>query len=54
METILERYGMADCKQAKAPVAADQQLPTLTEAGVDITDYQRCIGSDVPDDMYVS
>jgi len=36
---------MADCKQAKAPVAADQQLPTLTEAEVDITDYQRCIGS---------
>jgi len=36
---------MADCKQAKAPVAANQQLPTLTEAEVDITDYQRCIGS---------
>ena len=45
METILERHGMADCKQAKAPVAADQQLPTLTEAEVDIMDYQRCIGS---------
>ena len=45
METILERHGMADCKQAKAPVAANQQFPTLTEAEVDITDYQRCIGS---------
>jgi len=36
---------MADCKPAKTPMAANQQLPTLTEAEVDITDYQRCIGS---------
>ena len=51
METILERHGMADCKQAKAPVAANQQFPTLTEAEVDITVYWI---SDVPDDMYAS
>ena len=30
---------MADCKPAKTPMAANQQLPMLTEAKVDITDY---------------
>ena len=45
VKTILEQHGMADCKPAKTPIAANQQLPTLTEAEVDITDYQRCIRS---------
>ena len=45
IETILERHGMADCKPAKTPMAANLQLPTLTEAEIDITEYQRCIGS---------
>jgi len=45
VETILEWHGMADCKPAKTPMVANQQLPMLTEAEVNITDYQRCIGS---------
>ena len=45
IETILEQHGMADCKPAKTPMAANLQLPTLTEAEIDITEYQRCIGS---------
>ena len=36
---------MADCKLEKTPIAANLQLPTLTEAEIDITEYQRCIGS---------
>jgi len=36
---------MADCKPAKTPMAANLQLPILTEAEIDITEYQRCIGS---------
>ena len=45
IETILEQHGMADCKPAKTLMAANLQLPTLTEAKIDITEYQRCIGS---------
>ena len=45
VETILEWHSMADCKPTKTPMVANQQLPTLTETEVDITDYQRCIGS---------
>jgi len=45
IETILEWHSMADCKPAKTPMAANLQLPTLTEAEIDITEYQRCIGS---------
>jgi len=45
VEMILEQHGIADCKLAKTPMAANQQLPMLTEAEVNITDYQRCIGS---------
>jgi len=36
---------MADCKPTKTSMVANQQLPMLTEAEVNITDYQRCIGS---------
>ena len=36
---------MVDCKPAKTPMAANLQLPTLIEAEIDITEYQRCIGS---------
>jgi len=36
---------MANCKPAKIPMAANLQLPMLTEAEIDITEYQRCIGS---------
>ena len=45
IETILERHDMADYKPAKTPMVANLQLPTLTEAEIDITEYQRCIGS---------
>jgi len=36
---------MADCKLAKTPIVANLQLPTLIEAEINITEYQRCIGS---------
>ena len=39
IETILEQHGMADCKLAKTPMAANLQLPMLTEAKIDITEY---------------
>jgi len=45
IETILEWHGIADCKPAKTPMVANLQLPTLTEAKIDIIEYQRCIGS---------
>jgi len=45
IETILEWHGMADCKLEKTLIAANLQLPTLTEVKIDITEYQRCIGS---------
>jgi len=45
IETILEQHGIADCKLAKTPMVANLQLPTLIEAEIDITEYQRCIGS---------
>jgi len=45
IETILEWHGIADCKPAKTPMVANLQLLTLTEAEIDITEYQRCIGS---------
>jgi len=45
IETILEQHGIANCKLAKTPIAANLQLPMLTEAKIDITEYQRCIGS---------
>ena len=45
IKTILEQHGMADCKPAKTPMAANLQLPMLTEAKIDITEYQRYIGS---------
>jgi len=39
IETILEQHSMADYKPAKTPMAANLQLPTLTEAKIDITEY---------------
>ena len=45
IETILEWHSMADCKPEKTLMAANLQLPTLTEAEIDIIEYQRCIGS---------
>jgi len=45
IKTILEQHGIADCKSAKTPMVANLQLLTLTEAEVDIIDYQRYIGS---------
>jgi len=45
IETILEWHGMADCKLAKTPMVANLQLPMLIEAEINITEYQRCIGS---------
>ena len=39
IETILEQHSMADYKLAKTPMAANLQLPTLTEAKIDITEY---------------
>jgi len=45
VEEILERHGMANCNPVKTPMENDIQLPILNEAEVDITEYQRCIGS---------
>ena len=45
VEEILERHGMANCNPARTPMGNDIQLPVLNEAEVDITEYQRCIGS---------
>jgi len=45
VEEILERHGMANCNPAKTPMGNDIQLPILNEPEVDITEYQRCIGS---------
>jgi len=45
IETILEQYSMANCKPAKTSMAANLQLLTLTEAKIDIIEYQRYIGS---------
>ena len=45
VETILEQHSMADCKPAKTPMVANQQFLILTEAEVDIINYQRYIGS---------
>jgi len=39
IETILEWHSIADCKLAKTPMAANLQLPTLTEAEIDIIEY---------------
>ena len=36
---------MANCNAAKTPMGNDIQLLILNEAEVDITEYQRCIGS---------
>ena len=45
VEEVLERHGMADCNPVKTPMEKNIQLPVLKEAEVDITEYQRCIGS---------
>ena len=45
VEKILERHGMANCNPTRTPMGNDIQLPVLNEAEVDITEYQRCIGS---------
>jgi len=45
VEAILERHGMANCNPARTPMGNGMQLPNLTEPEVDITEYQRCIGS---------
>jgi len=36
---------MADCKPTKTPMAANLQLPILTEAEINIIEYQRYIRS---------
>ena len=45
VEEILEHHGMANCNPARTPMGNDIQLPVLNKAEVDITEYQRCIGS---------
>jgi len=45
VEEILEQYGMADCNPVKTPMEKNIQLPVLKETEVNITEYQRCIGS---------
>ena len=45
MEEIFEQHGMASCNPAKTPMGNNIQLLVLNEAEVDITEYQRCIGS---------
>ena len=36
---------MANCNPAKTPMENNIQLPILNKAKIDITEYQRCIGS---------
>jgi len=36
---------MARCNPVKTPMTINTQLPVLTKAKVDVTEYQRCIGS---------
>ena len=45
IEDILKRHGMADCKPAATPMEANLKLKKLEAAEVDITEYQRLIGS---------
>ena len=45
IKTILEQHGMAYYKPAKTPMTANLQLPILTEAEIDIMEYQRYIRS---------
>jgi len=45
VEAILEWHGMVNCNLARTPMGNGMQLPNLTEPKVDITEYQRCIGS---------
>ena len=45
VKTILEQHGMARCNPVKTPMTINIQLPVLTKAEVDVTEYQGCIGS---------
>jgi len=45
VEAILEWYGMTNSNPVKTPMIANLQLPSLTEAKIDIMEYQRCISS---------
>jgi len=45
VEEILEHHRMANYNPARTPMGNNIQLPVLNEAEVDITEYQRCIGS---------
>jgi len=45
VEIILERHGMARCNPVKTPMEINIQLPVLTKTKVNMTEYQRCIGS---------
>jgi len=43
-EVILEQHGMMNSNPVKTSMMANLQLPRLTEAKIDIMEYQRCIG----------
>ncbi|TFY53550.1 hypothetical protein EVJ58_g9393 [Rhodofomes roseus] len=45
VETILERFGMTDCRPVSTPMAANQKLAKLDEAEVDEKRYQSALGS---------
>jgi len=45
VETILERHGMSNCNPARTPMASNTHLSVLFKAEINITEYQRCIGS---------
>jgi hypothetical protein len=45
VENILKRHQMDKCNPVNTPMAANLQLPVLAAPEVDVTEYQKCIGS---------
>ena len=45
IETILERFGFENSHPVSTPMDPNTSLPLLTEAEVDVTDYQSRVGS---------
>ena len=45
IESILERHGIMDSNPVKTSMMNNLQLPLLTQPEVDVTEYQRSIGS---------
>ena len=45
IEDILERDGMANCRPVSTPIEANLKLPKISAAEVNVTEYQRMLGS---------